>query len=439
MALVFTNNASGTLASTLNPGDTTAVLNGGEGTFFPLPIGGDTFYATIEDSAGNIEVVSCTARSGDNLTIVRAQEGTAAQTFTAGARFELRVTAAVLNALLQAVTAAATYSPLTHFAPNGLAPETLYNGNVNTEGTATGLGIRRQSGQTSTSASLRNSAGTALANVTAYDSGSVVVENETVSGVIYIRAKNSSSTPTDVFQGNPNSDSRMKHAGADKVVTSTFGAYVNGTNNAAPYNSHVMLRTNNAGTNLAAFGLVSNTNEIRIISYVNGYPVGLYGADTASGTVQPIIVGDPDGALSGYYAGAKRFDTTSAGMTVTGVVTQTGAPTTAQHLTTKTYVDTQIAAVSGSYSAGINGYSDLSGTIRLQWGRVTVGANSSTTVAFPTVFLSAYNVTVTTISSRTNITEGYGNVDALTNSSFRLWNGENGESREFYWQAIGRM
>jgi hypothetical protein len=46
-----------------------------------------------------LELVKCTARSGDTLTIVRAQESTSAAGFTAGAAVELRLTAGVLTEL----------------------------------------------------------------------------------------------------------------------------------------------------------------------------------------------------------------------------------------------------------------------------------------------------------------------------------------------------
>lgn len=101
MAILFTNNASSTLANTLTSGATTAVVASGEGALFPTPTGSDVFYATLEDSSGNIEIIQCTARSTDSLTIVRAQEGTTAREFASGSRIEIRLTAGVLNALLQ--------------------------------------------------------------------------------------------------------------------------------------------------------------------------------------------------------------------------------------------------------------------------------------------------------------------------------------------------
>lgn len=98
---VFANNASSTLASGCLNTDTTLTLAASTGTLFPAPSGTQKFNATIEDTSGNIEIVTCTGRTGDVLTVVRAQEGTTALAFASGSRVELRVTAAEMADLLQ--------------------------------------------------------------------------------------------------------------------------------------------------------------------------------------------------------------------------------------------------------------------------------------------------------------------------------------------------
>lgn len=100
--IVFTNNASALLAASISAVDTVAQVAAGYGANFPAPTAPEVFYATLEDNAGNIEVVKCTSRTGDNLTIVRAQDGTTAQAFTlTSTRVELRVTKIVLEEFLQ--------------------------------------------------------------------------------------------------------------------------------------------------------------------------------------------------------------------------------------------------------------------------------------------------------------------------------------------------
>jgi hypothetical protein len=93
MPIQLANNASGTLATAISASDTGLALTTGDGAQFPALGIGDYFYATLASSGGTQEIVKATARSGDSLTIVRAQEGTTAQSFAAGSRFEVRVTA----------------------------------------------------------------------------------------------------------------------------------------------------------------------------------------------------------------------------------------------------------------------------------------------------------------------------------------------------------
>lgn len=99
--IVWTNNASSLLASSITNVATTVTVTAGQGALFPAIAAGQYAIATLEDTGGNIEVVYVTARTSDTMTITRAQEGTSARAFASGSRFELRVTAGVLATLLQ--------------------------------------------------------------------------------------------------------------------------------------------------------------------------------------------------------------------------------------------------------------------------------------------------------------------------------------------------
>lgn len=125
MAILFANNASGTLSVSLALAATELTLESGEGINFPSPSGSDYFMATIEDTNGVIEVCKCTSRTGDALTVTRAQEGTAAAVFAAGARVELRVTKGTLEAFMQAAAATIT-------ADLDLNGKNIVNGNLST-------------------------------------------------------------------------------------------------------------------------------------------------------------------------------------------------------------------------------------------------------------------------------------------------------------------
>lgn len=100
-SVLFSNNASGALASSITTSATTITLTTGAGAQFPAITGSNYFYATLTDSSNNLEVVKVTARASDVLTVVRAQEGTTARAYAAADKLELRVTAAVMNALPQ--------------------------------------------------------------------------------------------------------------------------------------------------------------------------------------------------------------------------------------------------------------------------------------------------------------------------------------------------
>jgi hypothetical protein len=93
MGIKLTNNAFGTLAAGINSSATSITLTSGQGARFPTLSAGDYFYATLVDTSNNLEIVKCTARSTDVLTVVRGQESTTARAYSAGDRLEIRLTA----------------------------------------------------------------------------------------------------------------------------------------------------------------------------------------------------------------------------------------------------------------------------------------------------------------------------------------------------------
>ena len=100
MTVLFKNNAHSTLASSITDSATSITLASGHGNArFPVTASPNYFYATLIDGSNNLEVVKCTARSSDVLTVVRAQEGTSARAYSTGDRIELRITAQGLEDL----------------------------------------------------------------------------------------------------------------------------------------------------------------------------------------------------------------------------------------------------------------------------------------------------------------------------------------------------
>ncbi len=94
MAVVFKNNANTTLSAAINSSATSIAVV--DGSLLPSLSAGETFLCTIDDDT-NLEIVKVTARSGNTLTVVRAQEGTTAAAFGSTVSIEARLTAGVMN------------------------------------------------------------------------------------------------------------------------------------------------------------------------------------------------------------------------------------------------------------------------------------------------------------------------------------------------------
>lgn len=100
MGVILKNDAYGYLSSAITDSATSIALTSGTGANFPSLGVSDYFYATIFQTTGISEIVKVTARLGDTLTVVRAQEGTTALAFPSGSKVELRVTAqSILDAI----------------------------------------------------------------------------------------------------------------------------------------------------------------------------------------------------------------------------------------------------------------------------------------------------------------------------------------------------
>lgn len=101
MAYLFTNNATAALSASITNAQTNLTLLPGQGALFPNPSFGDSFFVTLDNNAGTLEIVECTSRSGDVLTVLRGQDNTTANGFSLGAKVELRPTAKVLATFSQ--------------------------------------------------------------------------------------------------------------------------------------------------------------------------------------------------------------------------------------------------------------------------------------------------------------------------------------------------
>lgn len=102
MTQLFANNVATTLNGAISNVATSLTVANGSG--MPAPTGDNFFLLTLIGLDGNgnetaWEIVKVTARTGNNLTVERAQEGTAAQAWADATRCELRLTAGSLEGL----------------------------------------------------------------------------------------------------------------------------------------------------------------------------------------------------------------------------------------------------------------------------------------------------------------------------------------------------
>jgi hypothetical protein len=113
----FTNNASTTLSTSAGSSDVTLTVASGKGALFPSIAVGQYFSATIIASGNSTglpnEIVYVTAKTGDTLTVLRAQEGTVARAWAIGDMIANFPTAAFYNS---AASIADTQSQAGNFA-----------------------------------------------------------------------------------------------------------------------------------------------------------------------------------------------------------------------------------------------------------------------------------------------------------------------------------
>lgn len=92
MPAILKNNASSTLATAITATETSVVV--ADGSQFPAVTGEEYFYATLVSQTGIVEIVKVTTRVGNTMVVARAEDGSTASSFQAGALVEMRVNAA---------------------------------------------------------------------------------------------------------------------------------------------------------------------------------------------------------------------------------------------------------------------------------------------------------------------------------------------------------
>jgi hypothetical protein len=136
MPALFTNNAATTVASALSDVATSLTVASGKGALFPAIAGTDYFLLTLTQTGIETtwEIVKVTARSGDVLTMVRGQEGTAAAAWVVGDKAELRLTKSGLAEVGVKVFAenqrviSSNYTPTSGNNASAVGPVTINSG-----------------------------------------------------------------------------------------------------------------------------------------------------------------------------------------------------------------------------------------------------------------------------------------------------------------------
>ena len=149
MAILFTNNATTSLAASITNSATSLTVLTGTGSLFPNPTAPDYFVITLIGISGSpIEIVKCTARSGDTLTVARGQESTTPSAFTGGDQVQLRITAGQMQAATQAGLASGAVTENTTTVTSNYTMSTNKNGlSVGPITVSSGVSVTVPSGQ----------------------------------------------------------------------------------------------------------------------------------------------------------------------------------------------------------------------------------------------------------------------------------------------------
>ena len=317
MAVVFSNNAKTTLASTVSTSATSITV--ADGSVFPALNGSDYTYVTFEDSSGNVEIVKVTALSGNTLTVVRAQDNTSARAFSSGGKCELRLTSAGLNDVTTTTASVTAAGALMDSEISNIEAIKTLNQSVRTVDSVN-FGAVNTTGDIETGSKLifgthdselGNNYLQFNANSHAFIGHNVV--GKTLSFKISVAAP-LDTTPFTLTQYGMTINGTMATTGSI-----TGGGTIKTGNDTGK----IMLGTSN---DLQIYHdgnhshLRNATGDLRIRS--DGFKIQNYGANSS------YMTGVNGGAVSLYFAGVSKVTTTANGVTVTGSLSAAGGSST---------------------------------------------------------------------------------------------------------------
>lgn len=129
--ILAANNAQSVLAAGISSSATSLTVNTGTGALFPSPVSGTSFFklTLIDAATGNLtEIMHVTARSGDVMTVDRAQEGTVARAWSANDIVANMMTAGTLAYIINSIQSLNAGTPaigVPFFWPSAAMPNTV--------------------------------------------------------------------------------------------------------------------------------------------------------------------------------------------------------------------------------------------------------------------------------------------------------------------------
>lgn len=413
-AVIFKNNASSRLGIDIPAASITITVEPGTGIRFPSPAAAQFFPVIVNDRrTGQFEIMYCTQRVNDILTVTRAQEGTAAQNFLLGASVWSTATAGTfqtyfnyswskdeadarfVNAAGDVMTGALTLPGNPTIGKHATTKEwveaLVLSVTTLTEAPNDGQPYARQSIGWVVSVTRA-----------AYDANNVAISNAFAADDADIAALQAAMLLRPVDAPNDaNIYARSGAAWVQTVTKATYDAYVTSNNAAvalrltdAPNDANSYLRSAAAwvmGVTKATYdAFVTATNNALALRLTDAPSDGsTYGRKNAawSVTAAGLPEAPSDGSLYGRVNAAWVKGVKLAGDTMTGLLVLSGDPAAALGAVTKQYADLRALIASPTFT-GVPA-------------APTAGAGTSTTQIATTAFVTTADNLKANIASPT--------------------------------------